>query len=472
MIHLLFRPVVFVSLVLGLFVIAELFVIGNLTWRNHQRLERLAEDIKNGHQLEETIFIVLQNELDSSQSPARKSSINIDTALLTGHIDDSVIMADVKKLQQTFAQALNGNNSSLMQSLATTRQLFARQRGEEEQLLEKIDQDSQLELQLAIFLPLLTFVLIGLIGRYFFRRNVLLPLHSLKDFLLSLAHGDRQPIRQKVADPVMQAVFDHYNRLVLRLKELEEEHQEYTERLEKQVRQTSSALLEQSHQLARGERLSAVAELAASTAHELRNPLTGIQFALDNILLDCDSDDIQQRLQMVSQEIKRVTQHLNELLTLTRTSSHPPQPINLQAILQELRLFLQYQIPENIHLLYNVDSKLIVQLPETEFRLVLLNLLLNAVQSIGKQPGEVIVQARQESSEIVITIEDSGPGFCDELLQHGIRPFVSLKEQGTGLGLAMVQRFMKSQQGTVRLSNNEQGHACVTLVLPYMDDST
>ncbi len=470
MIHLLFRPVVFVSLVLGLFVVAELFVIGNLTWRNHQRLERLAEDIKNGHQLEETIFILLQNQLDSSQSSTQR--LSIEMALPASHIDDSAIIADVKKLQQTFARALDGDSPSLMQSLATTRQLFARQRGEEEQLLEKIDQDSQLELQLAIFLPLLTFLLIGLIGRYFFRRNVLLPLHSLKDFLLSLAHGERQPIRQKVSDPVMQAVFDHYNRLVLRLKELEEEHQEYTERLEKQVRQTSSALLEQSHQLARGERLSAVAELAASTAHELRNPLTGIQFALDNILLDCESEDIQQRLQMVSQEIKRVTQHLNDLLTLTRTSSHPPEKINLKEMLQELRLFLQYQIPENIHLLYNIDSKFIVRLPETEFRLVLLNLLLNAVQSIGKQPGEVIVQVRKDRSHIVITIEDSGPGFSEELLQHGIRPFVSLKEQGTGLGLAMVQRFMKSQQGTIRLSNNEQGHACVTLVLPYTDGPT
>lgn len=466
--HLLLRPVIFVSLVLGLFIFGELVVIGGLTWRNHQRLNVLKNDISNGHRLEEAIFVLLNNQLQQNDRVGKDSAQNKRQNLLPiEYIDDAEMLTDVRRLQEAFAKAERGDNESLLNTLDTTRQLFLRHTRKEENLLGKIAEDSQLEFKLAVVLPLLTFGIIILVGRHFFKRHMLAPLDSLKELLQLLARGDRHPIQQAAADPLIQDLFNNYNQLVIRLTELEQEHLNYTTELEYKIRATTSELLEQSQQIARSERLSVVAELAASTAHELRNPLAGIQLALDNILQECRDDELSERLNAVNDEVKRLTQHLNDLLALTRTSPKLPEPLEIERVCNELKQFLKYQIPENIDLIYEIEPKLITCIPENEFRLALLNLLLNAIHAVGKEPGLIKLVAKKQSDRIFVTVQDSGPGFAETMLNNGIRPFVSLKEKGTGLGLAMVQRFIKSQQGTIRL-NNSEGHACVTLTLPVL----
>jgi signal transduction histidine kinase len=451
----LFRPIIFVSIVLGIFIIGEFIIMGGLTWRNHQRLSMLEKDIRNGHKLEETIFLLLQN-----QSHSAPTFIKTDQNL------EPIIVEEINRLQHAFAKALDGDTASLNTALETTRQLFARQTREEENLLRKIAEDSQLELQLSIVLPLLAFLIVYVIGHYFFNRNVLLPLNSLKDLLQLLARGDRQPIHQESNDPLMRGVFENYNNLVFRLTELENEQLNYTHELEQKVRKITSDLLEQSQQIARSERLSVVAELAASTAHELRNPLAGIQLALENILQEAKDNDLSERLNAVYSEVKRLTRHLNDLLALTRSTPTHAEDVNLNKLCSDLSLFLKYQIPEKILFNYSVEPNIELHLPETEFRLALLNLLLNAIQAIGPNPGHINLTAVRQQQQVLITIEDNGPGFAKTLLTNGIRPFISMKEKGTGLGLAMVQRFIKSQQGSIRLYNTKAGHACVALSLP------
>jgi len=463
---LLFKPVIFVSILLGLFIIGEFIAISGLTWRNHQRLNALQNDIRNGHQLNEVIFVLLHNQLQPRNQEG--AQVQLQNSLLAGYIDNPEIASEIQRLKTSFDKALQGDADRLVQAINTTHQLFLRQADEEEELLQRIAEDSQLELQLSIILPLLSFVIIFIIARYFFKRNILSPLNSLKDFLQMLSIGDRQPIRQKAADPIMQGLFDNYNQLVIRLTELEREHLNYTNELEQKVRQVSSTLLEKSQAIAHSERLLVVAELSASTAHELRNPLAGIQVALENILQDCTDNDLLERVQAVNVEVRRLTIHLNDLLALTRTETNLAKRVNINTICNELRQFLKYLIPENISLSYTIEPDLNALLPETEFRLALLNLLLNALQAIGKNSGKIELSAKQDKQQIIITVQDSGVGFTQEFLIYGIRPFISLKAKGTGLGLAMVQRFIKSQQGTITLNNSTDNHACVTLTLPVL----
>ena len=247
---------------------------------------------------------------------------------------------------------------------------------------------------------------------------------------------------------------------------MEQEHLDYTTALEFRVRQTSHALLEQSQQLAKAERLAALAELAASTAHELRNPLASIQLALENMLQECADSDLAERLQLVYHEVQRLTRNLNDLLASARNSAESSQKVDVRQMLEELLLLLKYQTKENIHFSYKVAPNLYAFLPESEFRQMLLNLLLNSIQAIGANNGEVNVLATQADNRLQITISDSGPGFNKDYLKNGIRPFVSLKDGGTGLGLAMVQRFVKDHHGRLQLQNTQQGHASVTISLP------
>ncbi len=464
---LLLKPIISVSIVLGLFIIGELLIIGGLTWRNYQRLMTLEKDIKNGHRLEQAIFILLDKQQKIKyQNISNVSSKALENIFPADRIDSPEIIADFKRLQASFTKALEGDNDSLLRTVKTTRKLFARQTREEESLLGKIAVDSQLELELSIALPLLAFMFFFIVGRYFFKRNILMPLESLKLLLQMLAQGDRSPIQYRTNDPFMHDLFVNYNQLVMRLTELEQEHQDYTKALEHEVRQITSALLEQGQQIARSERLSVVAELAASTAHELRNPLAGIQLALENILLDCQDQELSERLTAVNAEVKRITQHLNNLLALARTPSSLSEPVDIAQVCEELNQFVKYQIPGNIKLEYDIETGLVTNLPLTEFRLALMNLLLNAIQAIGNEVGHIQLTAKRQDEQIILNVEDSGPGFAESLLNVGIQPFVSLKEKGTGLGLTAVQRFIKSQQGTIRLGNTSSGHGCVTLTLP------
>jgi C4-dicarboxylate-specific signal transduction histidine kinase len=336
------------------------------------------------------------------------------------------------------------------------------QTAEEEKLLINVENDSRLELQLAIILPILLFW----IGHYFFRNNVLEPLDALRDLLSGLAEGVKQPINRKTSDPVLRDLFDRYNQLVDHLIELEQAYLTYTTRLESQVRETSHALLEQSQRLAKAERLAALTEMAASTAHELRNPLAVIQVALENMQAESNDPDFRERVGLLHREVHRLTKHLNDLLSSARNSSESAQAINITQATQELIRLLSYQTKGNVEIDIQSQADIMATLPETEFRQVLLNLLQNAVQAIGDQPGTISIQIGQDRQNLIITVTDSGGGFSPDLLQQGIRPFVSLKEKGSGLGLVMVQRFAREQSGTLKLENDDAGHARVTLTLP------
>jgi C4-dicarboxylate-specific signal transduction histidine kinase len=88
------------------------------------------------------------------------------------------------------------------------------------------------------------------------------------------------------------------------------------------------------------------------------------------------------------------------------------------------------------------------------------------VQAIGDDPGIVEINMQRQPHQLSISVSNTGMGFSPEFLQQGIRPFLSLKEKGSGLGLVMVQRFAREQQGILKLENDEKGHARVSLNLP------
>lgn len=456
---------------MSILVLGELLAIGRLTWLNHQRINVIENDIGEGHRLEETIFEMLQlqsklaiHKNDPSVSPEQINDIQnrLLDLLQSQQNSNYTIPIDLNHLQDIFDKAINGDQQALIETLAMIYKVLDQQTAEEEKLLINVEDDSKLELQVAIILPILLFW----IGHYFFRNNVLEPLDALRDLLSGLAEGVKQPINRKTTDPVLRDLFDRYNQLVDHLIELEQAYLTYTTRLESQVRETSHALLEQSQRLAKAERLAALTEMAASTAHELRNPLAVIQVALENMQSESNDPDFRERVGLLHREVHRLTKHLNDLLSSARNSSESAQAINITQATRELIRLLSYQTKGNVEIDIQSQADIMATLPETEFRQVLLNLLQNAVQAIGDQPGSISIRLGQEQQNLVITVTDSGGGFSPDLLQQGIRPFVSLKEKGSGLGLVMVQRFAREQSGTLKLENDDAGHARVTLTLP------
>ena len=469
--HLLLRPVIFVTLIMSFLVLGELLAISRLTWLNDQRIHTIETDIGKGHRMQESIFdlLQLQSKLALHRNDPSITAEQINDLqnrlldLLQSHENsDYVPPVDLHALQDKFAKAINGDAQALADTVNTIQSLLNQQTLEEEKLLINVESDSRLELQLAFVLP---FLLFG-IGYYFFRTNVLDPLNALRVLLSGLAEGVKQPIELKTSDPTLSNLFERYNRLVAHLIELEQEHLTYTSRLENQVRKTSHDLLEQSQRLARAERLAALTEMAASTAHELRNPLAIIQIALENMLSETTDPDLRQRIGLIHQEVRRLTKHLNDLLSNARSQSETAQPIEILQVIRDLITLLSYQASDKIQFQTQGVTDCVAVLPETEFRQVMLNLLQNAVQAIGEQTGCVRIAISKTAEDLILRISNTGSGFSPEFLQQGIRPFLSLKEKGSGLGLVMVQRFAREQQGTLKLDNDSAGQACVCLSLP------
>lgn len=469
--QLLLRPIIFVTLVMSILVLVELLAIGRLTWLNHQRINTIENDIGEGHRLEETIFEMLQlqsklaiHKNDPAVGPEQIDEIQnrLLDLLQSQQSSHFTVPIDLNHLQEIFDKAITGDQQALIETLSLIYQVLDQQTAEEEKLLINVENDSRLELQLAVILPLLLFW----IGRYFFRNNVLEPLDALRDLLSGLAEGVKQPINRKTTDPVLNDLFERYNRLVAHLIELEQAYLTYTTRLESQVRETSHALLEQSQRLAKAERLAALTEMAASTAHELRNPLAVIQVALENMQSESSDPELRERIGLLHREVHRLTKHLNDLLSSARKSTETAQPINITQAIRELIHLLSYQAGDHIEISIASEEEVTATLPETEFRQVLLNLLQNAVQAIGDKAGAITIQIAQNQQNLLITVADSGGGFSPDFLQQGIKPFVSLKEKGSGLGLVMVQRFAREQGGSLKLENDAASHARVTLTLP------
>jgi signal transduction histidine kinase len=93
-------------------------------------------------------------------------------------------------------------------------------------------------------------------------------------------------------------------------------------------------------------------------------------------------------------------------------------------------------------------------------------LILNAAQAIGDRDGSILVDAEVVDDRLALRVTDDGPGFPEELLESGISSFVTWRKDGTGLGLATVQRFVKESGGLLRFENRRAGGASVTIDLP------
>jgi signal transduction histidine kinase len=268
----------------------------------------------------------------------------------------------------------------------------------------------------------------------------------------------------------LRPLTENYNAMVARLAELEDEHARREQDLEVQVENVTRVLLEQQRRIGNTERLAAVGEMMARIAHELRNPLAGVKLACSNLRQDLEqqpaSPEYRERIDVVAGEVDRIIALLNSLLDQSRHRPEAMRDITVKRAVSELIVLARYQIPVRIGIEQDISDEIVCRLPDALFRQALLNLLLNACQALGDGPGRIVIKAEPVDGFLKLSVCDDGPGFPGDLLESGIRSFVTHRSEGTGLGLSMVQRFVRAHGGTITLSNLDPHGACVTLELP------
>jgi two-component system NtrC family sensor kinase len=256
--------------------------------------------------------------------------------------------------------------------------------------------------------------------------------------------------------------------MVNRLEQLEQANRQRTVSLEQEVRSATQVLLQQQQSLARTERLAAAGEVSATLAHELRNPIAGIQVTLANLRSEFHDPVLVERMDLVIGELNRITRLLNGLLQQSRHVPETPRMVSVGRLIHDLATLIRYQLPPHIQLATEVPDNLRCRLPEDAVRQAVLNLVLNSVAAIGDASGKATIRIDYRNAALYIEVLDDGPGFDDTLLSGGIRAFVTSRDSGTGLGLAIVKRFAHDLGGELAIANRVPRGAHVTLSLPAL----
>ncbi len=457
---------------LGLLLLA-LSILGGMIWRTHHHFDTAISYVNYSHRiqnvsvdLQQSVIARLAGNTTSDSSPKLLATLlsEIDALMTDRNYLSETTREHLESVHDLLAQSQSLDKDKQQQSLILVLKVMSdildNETLQREQMLEDINVDTQSELYVALLL----FVTIFSGAILFLKLRILHPLNDLRELLEHLTDQNYTPITTKRIDPLLLPVFYSYNGMVKHLSELEETKREYAQSLQREVRLATQALLEQQHSLARAERLAAIGEVSAELAHEIRNPLAGIQMAFNNLRREIDNENQCERMMLIDSELKRLARLLNEMLNASKHTPEICSRFDLNVLVRDLVTLVRYQISENLNLQFAMPETLPVCLPESGLRQALLNLLLNAADALEGRAGQILISVNATPDNVQIQVRDNGHGFAQEWLDYGIRPFRTSRERGTGLGLAMVQRFVKHNHGVLTLDNDNG--AVVTVLLP------
>lgn len=227
-----------------------------------------------------------------------------------------------------------------------------------------------------------------------------------------------------------------------------------------------------SQKLERNERLAMIGQIAAGTAHEIRNPLTSIKGFLQMFLKsfgDSGMDREKTYTEIMLTEINRINSLVSEFLLLSKPRNIQYSMVDLNTVFEEILPIVESQAN-----LYGIDvqfvsrAKLPMVVGDNELlKQVFINICKNGIEAMGEQ-GTLRISHHfdQDGDKVSIDIHDSGPGIPLYIIDKIFDPFFTTKEEGTGLGLSVCQKIIHDIGGQIRVSSKGFG-TTFHIMLPY-----
>ncbi|MCF6136798.1 histidine kinase N-terminal domain-containing protein [Pseudalkalibacillus berkeleyi] len=230
---------------------------------------------------------------------------------------------------------------------------------------------------------------------------------------------------------------------------------EYT-RVKDSIIQNKNQFIQEMH----SDRLSILGQVAASFAHEFRNPLTSIKGFIQMIEKDATTET-ETYFRIIKQELDSLEDKITQFLYLSKMKGLDDQSevFALESVVQGMMEFLYPRfLDENINVHHHLADHSYMFGVEGQIKQVLLNILNNAVEELSEIKGERTVKVNlcELDGNIQLTITNNGSMIPEHLLEDIFEPFISTKQLGTGLGLSVCKQIVEKHKGSIQVISTEE----------------
>ncbi|MEJ2658651.1 MAG: ATP-binding protein, partial [Desulfobacterales bacterium] len=248
--------------------------------------------------------------------------------------------------------------------------------------------------------------------------------------------------------------------------------------LKKTYNETQSELEKSREHLLQSEKLALVGKLAAGTSHSIRNPLTSVKMRLFSLgrSLDLDSDQ-KEDFDVISKEITHIDTIVQNFLEFSRPPRLKLQAVSPSDVVDQAIQLLRHRL-ESYEVFIKIQRKEslpLIQLDPEQLKEVIINIIINACESMG-QGGAVVIHEKtvmdqKKIRSAVIRISDNGPGIPDAIQSKIMEPFFTTKEEGTGLGLSIAARIVQEHGGKLDIQSKEGNGSTFIITLPVEESN-
>jgi two-component system NtrC family sensor kinase len=345
--------------------------------------------------------------------------------------------------------------------------------------LAKTDQQlAESTKQVAAYTGLALF-LVGCMTWFFVWRVIDVPLRALKRGTEHLAHGDLKYEIPALSNDEIGDLARSFNRMTSELSAAHEENLSWTRTLEARVEEETKELKRAHEHALQTEKMASIGKMAAVLAHELNNPLSGILTYAKLLGKWCAHEgdgrdhrqDIRESLNLIVSESRRCGDLVKNLLTLSRETPLNLQRTDLNAVAERTVHLIQHQLDlAGVHLQTLLDPKLpLVECDASQIEQVLLALLVNAMEAMPQAGGNIWLSTAFEAPQrmVCVKVRDDGPGIPADILPRIFEPFLTTKESGVGLGLAISHSILERHGGSIEAHSNAGSGTTFTITLPW-----
>ncbi len=302
--------------------------------------------------------------------------------------------------------------------------------------------------------------------------------------------GDLSAVAKVRRDDELGTIATGFNRMIEDLRSRDEEREQlllrvrnFNDQLQHEVagatrelRASNEALVETQQRLARSERLAAVGQIAASLAHEIGTPLNAISGHLRLLARNHPHDiDTQRRVDIINSQLNSVVKSVKSLLARTQRPRPALQPLDLNALVQELLRLIQPTLDtHDISFTANLDPDLPLLSGNRDSLLQLfLNLTNNSIDAMPRGGGlEITTRFNRPARSAELLFYDSGIGIDPSAIDHLFEPMWTTKEAGSGFGLAIAHQIASEHGGKIEVITEERQGATFRLTLPVYAEAT